>query len=149
MFCQEMANPQVRPHLFFYPEDAGKTVNEYRQAAHWRTEVAPSRATPMAIVDGHHYYVYEPCLLRDGRACVPVRWFMRNNQLLATAWVLRAVTSQHQNSWIAEEYNTIEISHSDLLLPLIAWDSTPATVGMPRPSQLAGMCANKHSIHHL
>ena len=119
-------------------------MNEYRQAAHWCTEVAPSRATPMAVMDGHHYYIYEPCLLHDGRVCVPVRWFMRNDQLLATAWVLRAVTGQHQNYWIAEEYNMIEISRSDLLLLSVAWDSTPATVGMPHPSQLAGMYGSNH-----
>jgi hypothetical protein len=144
-----MANPQVRPRLFFYPEDAGKVVNEYRQAAHWRTEVAPSQAAPMAAMDGHHYFVYEPCLLRDGRACVPVRWFTRNGQLLAMAWVLRAATIRHQNCWIAEEYNVIEVSRSELLLPSVAWDSTPATVGMPHPSQLAGTCAEQVSIHYL
>jgi len=138
-----MANPQVRPHLRFYPEDSGRTVNEYYQAAHWRVEVAPSQLTPMAVIDGQHYYIYEPCLLRDRRACVPIRWFTRKEQLFAMAWVLRVVTLQHRDHWVAEEYNAIEVSQSDLLLPLVAWNSTPITIGMPEPTQLVGMCEYK------
>lgn len=142
-----MANPQVRPHLRFYPEDSGKTVNEYYQAAHWWTEVSPSQSTPMAVMGGQHYYIYEPCLLRDGRACVPVRWFTREGQLFATAWVLRAVDNPH-SCWVAEEYNAIEVSHHDLLLPPAAWDSTPITAGMPRPTELTGMCEYGSLICH-
>ena len=143
-----MANPQVRPHLHFYPEDSGVVVNEYYQAAHWRTEVAPSKLTPMAVIDGQQYYLYEPCLLRDRSACVPVRWFMRKDQLFATAWVLRAVTGQHEDHWVAEEYNVVEASHANLLLPLSAWDSTPATAGMPRPTQIIGKCKCKLLVRH-
>ena len=120
-------------------------VNEYYQAAHWCTEVAPSQSTPMAVIGGQHYYIYEPCLLHDGRVCVPVRWFMRKGQLFGVAWVLRVVAEQ----WIAEEYNAIEVSHCNLLLPLVAWGSTPLTTRMPQPTQLAGMCEDWPLIHYL
>ena len=55
------------------------------------------------------------------------------------AWVLRAVAGSC-DYWVAEEYNAIEISHRDLLIPSVAWDSTPITVGMPRPTELTGRC---------
>ena len=126
-----MANPHVCPHLHFYPEDSGVTVNKYYQAVHWQTEVAASKLTPMAVIDGYHYYVYEPTLLCSRRVCVTVWWFMRNKQLFATAWILHAMVGQHHHCWIAEEYNEIEVTHSDFLLPLTTQDSMPATAGMP------------------
>ncbi|THH28853.1 hypothetical protein EUX98_g5331 [Antrodiella citrinella] len=67
IIAQEMANPRVRPHLQFYPEDNGKSVNEYWQASHWREEADPSKLTPLAIIGSQHFFVFEPCLLRDGR----------------------------------------------------------------------------------
>ncbi|KAH9007410.1 hypothetical protein EDB83DRAFT_2236503, partial [Lactarius deliciosus] len=50
IICQEMANPRVRPYLRFYPEDAGKTVNEYWHAAHWHEVADSSLVTPMAVI---------------------------------------------------------------------------------------------------
>jgi hypothetical protein len=75
-----MANPRVRPHLHFYAEDNGASVNEYYQASHWRESARDPelihlshqiRLTPMAVICGVHYYLYEPCLLKDGTACMP------------------------------------------------------------------------------
>jgi len=86
-----MGNPRVRPHLRFYPEDAGKRVDEYWQASHWREEVDPDRLTPMAIIHEQRFFVYEPSLLLNGVVCMPTRWFVRNGKLVAKAWTLHAV----------------------------------------------------------
>ncbi|KAK6977422.1 hypothetical protein R3P38DRAFT_3334959 [Favolaschia claudopus] len=39
MIAQEMANPRVRPHLHFYPEDSGTKLSEARQAQRWLHEL--------------------------------------------------------------------------------------------------------------
>ncbi|KAJ7844241.1 hypothetical protein B0H14DRAFT_2585305 [Mycena olivaceomarginata] len=40
IIAQEMANPNVRPHLSFYPEDSGKKLSEARQGERWLKEPA-------------------------------------------------------------------------------------------------------------
>ena len=65
-------------------------------------------------------------------------------ELCAITWVLRVVTGRGQGSWVAEEYNMIEVSHTDFLISSVAWDSTPATAQMPQPTQIIGMCEYRH-----
>ncbi|KAH9044117.1 hypothetical protein EDB83DRAFT_2507524 [Lactarius deliciosus] len=66
IICQEMANPRVHPYLRFYPEDAGKTVNEYWHAAHWHEVADSSLVTPMAVINNTHFFVDEPAVLTNG-----------------------------------------------------------------------------------
>lgn len=60
-----MANPKVRPHLRFYPEDTGNSVSEYYQAQHWRELDDPIKLTPMARINNQDFFLYEPCILVD------------------------------------------------------------------------------------
>ena len=134
-----MANPRVRPHLRFYPEDAGKLVSEYYQAAHWRQmdDNNPYKFTPMAVVGTLHYYIYEPCVLCDGRVCVPYEWFYRNNQLKGNAWMMHPMNGR--DGWIVEEYNKVEISSGDLLVNFSNWDSTVITQSLPKATNIHGI----------
>ncbi|EED83930.1 predicted protein [Postia placenta Mad-698-R] len=67
IISQEMANPRVRPHLHFYPEDRGeRPLSEARQASRWLNEIPHDLLTPMARVRHHDYYIYEPAMLVDG-----------------------------------------------------------------------------------
>ncbi|EED83857.1 predicted protein [Postia placenta Mad-698-R] len=67
IIAQEMANPRVRPHLHFYPEDHGeRPLAEARQAARWLHEMPNELLTPMARVRNQDYYIYEPAMLVNG-----------------------------------------------------------------------------------
>ncbi|KAF9808715.1 hypothetical protein IEO21_07777 [Rhodonia placenta] len=67
IIAQEMANPRVRPHLHFYPEDRGeRPLAEARQAARWLHEMPNELLTPMARVRNQDYYIYEPAMLVNG-----------------------------------------------------------------------------------
>ncbi|KAE9383713.1 hypothetical protein BT96DRAFT_772206, partial [Gymnopus androsaceus JB14] len=66
IIAQEMANPEVRPKLHFYPEDSGEHLSEARQAERWLHEAPDDLLTPMARIRDQDYYIYEPAMLSDG-----------------------------------------------------------------------------------
>ena len=134
-----MANPHVRPHLHFYPEDSGKTVNEYWQAKHWREEVDAERLTPMAEIQNHHFFTFEPSLLNDGSVCMPVRWFHRAGVVFAMAWTMHQVPSADGGSWVVEEYNQIEVPQGRFLVPFNEWDKYFSTRGLPHAKNISGI----------
>lgn len=138
IITQEMANPHVRPHLRFYPEDSAKVVNEYWQAKHWREEVDADRLTPMAEIKNQHFFTFEPCLLDDGSVCMPVRWFHRAGVLFAQAWTLRQVFSADRGSWVVEEYNQIEVPQGKFLVPFDKWDTSFSTRHLPHAKNISG-----------
>lgn len=116
-----MANPRVRPHLHFYPEDAGKTVNEYWHARHWHEVADPSLVTPMAVVNNAHFFVYEPTVLANGHVVIPYRWFLRDGSIAARAWPLRAVKHRSDVGWIVEEFKTVTVFQRELSIPFGSW----------------------------
>ncbi|KAF8885562.1 hypothetical protein CPB84DRAFT_1666965, partial [Gymnopilus junonius] len=65
ILAQEMANPEVRPHLWTYPEDAGPNLSEARQASRWLHEIRPEDTTPMIRLKDIDYYIFEPTMLTD------------------------------------------------------------------------------------
>ncbi len=73
-----MANPHVRPHLLFYPEDAGNHLSEAQQANQWLNEIPNEDLVPMARIDGEDYYLFEPTMLYghpEESFCIPFCWF--------------------------------------------------------------------------
>lgn len=83
-----MANPLVRPHLRFYPEEAGNKLNQTWQADRWLKDMDPDNLTPMIRITSptlvatqdrifEDFFVFEPIYLRDGSACIVERWFTR------------------------------------------------------------------------
>ncbi|KAG6808221.1 hypothetical protein H0H92_004980 [Tricholoma furcatifolium] len=95
IIAQEMANPNIRPHLHFYPEDAGRILSEAWQASRWRTEVDPSLLTPMFRIHNQDFYVDEISLLQGHRACMPCRWFTRDGEMMGLAWRALPHSSGH------------------------------------------------------
>ncbi|KAF9064354.1 hypothetical protein BDP27DRAFT_1177512, partial [Rhodocollybia butyracea] len=61
--AQEMSNPQVCPHLSFYPEDAPRKLSEARQFSHWVNEIPEDELGPMAQLQNGDYYIFEPAML--------------------------------------------------------------------------------------
>jgi hypothetical protein len=116
-----MANPRIRPHLHFYPEDAGDTVNEYWHARHWHEVADPSLVTPMAVVNNIRFFVYEPIILTNGRVVLPHRWFLRGGSIATRAWPLRAVKHGNDVGWIVEEFRMVIVNQGELLIPFGSW----------------------------
>ena len=101
-----MANPRVRPHLHFYPEDTGGHIlGEARQAAKWLTETPHELLTPMLRLGERDFYIHEPAMLGDGRVCMPVRWFNRvvrdgaERVWYAKCWRMEVVEDASRNGW--------------------------------------------------
>ncbi|KAI9430425.1 hypothetical protein H4582DRAFT_2113848 [Lactarius indigo] len=113
IISQEMANPLVRPHLHFYPEDAGKMVSEYWHGRHWHDNADPAVVTPMAVIDGLHFFVHEPCFLANGHAIMP-------------------------SGWVVEEYTTIVVPQDEFLIPFNTWDSSQFASGLPSARSIVG-----------
>ncbi|KAF9494386.1 hypothetical protein BDN71DRAFT_1563932 [Pleurotus eryngii] len=115
IIAQEMANPRVRPHLAFYPEDAGQRLSEARQAARWLHEAPGDQLTPMARIGSKDFYVYEPAMLTDGSICMPSRWFLRGGTLFAKCWSLLPIDLEHGGSWRVVMRNDFEVSERQFL----------------------------------
>ncbi|KAJ3767096.1 hypothetical protein FB446DRAFT_822496, partial [Lentinula raphanica] len=93
IIAQEMSNPRVRPKLHFYPEDSGHHLSQARQAQRWLNEAPNELLTPMARIDKHDFFIYEPAMLMNGSWCIPVRWFSRHDILYARCWHMAPVVS--------------------------------------------------------
>ncbi|KAF8574169.1 hypothetical protein K439DRAFT_1316140, partial [Ramaria rubella] len=76
---QDMANPLVRPHMVFYPEDAGGESSQAWHGEKWLRHVSDELLTPMVkhTGTGHHFYVWELMECLDGTYFIPKRWFIK------------------------------------------------------------------------
>jgi hypothetical protein len=139
IFRQEMANPKVRPHLKFYPEDSKKHISEARQARRWLYEVADDEITPMARLGQQDYYIHEPAMLRDGKCCMPVRWFTVGELLFAKCWKMEAVSSDIGQGWRIVQHNDYSVPHTEFLktFPELCEDAD-SRYGLPHPSRIIG-----------
>lgn len=133
-----MANPRVRPHLRFYPEDSGKRVDEYWQARHWHDEVDPDRLTPMVRMHGQTFYIYEPALLQDGTVCMPTRWFVRDGKFVAKAWSMHPTVSDSSSGWVIDEFDDMEVQQDTFVVGYELWNCTSSTQDLPAATQLIG-----------
>jgi hypothetical protein len=77
MLIQEMSNPQVWPHLHFFPEVTSRVSQEW-QSSKWLDELDPLKLTPMVRKDlgggiFKDYFTFEPTMLHDNTVCIPTR----------------------------------------------------------------------------
>ncbi|KAH8101156.1 hypothetical protein BXZ70DRAFT_892067 [Cristinia sonorae] len=119
IIAQEMANPKVRPHLRFYPEDTGDVkLTEGRQGARWLKEMPDELLTPMARLGTQDYFIHEPALLRSGLVCMPVRWFTREEngrqEIYAKCWEMHPINTELSSGWrVVKKDETLE--HPELM----------------------------------
>lgn len=128
-----MSNPEVRQRLHFYPEDTGKHISEARQAAHWLDELPLEEKTPMVRVKKDDYYIFEPTMLTDGTTCVPFRWFTRNGNFVARAWLLEAVG---ETGWIVHQDVELDVQESRLLKNFPNFIKDHKNYGVSHPSHI-------------
>ncbi|THU99664.1 hypothetical protein K435DRAFT_818510 [Dendrothele bispora CBS 962.96] len=136
IIAQEMANPQVREHLKFYPEDSGKKLSEARQAQRWLEEIPDELLTPMARIRGHDFYIHEPAMLTDGTCCIPVWWFECNNVLFAKCWLMEAVVMDHVRGWNVIKCSNFEVPTSKFLKNFIDFRDDAVHYDLPSPTTL-------------
>jgi hypothetical protein len=113
-----MANPKVRPYLSFLPEDSGSRLSEARQNQRWLNEMDPDHLTPMVRVGtDRDYYVFEPALLKNGEAVIPVRWFTWHGDIYALVWKMESVVSDSGGGgWIVRENVQSRVALTDFSL---------------------------------
>ncbi len=139
-----MSNPQIRPLLEFYPEDAGKHLSEARQAARWLNEAPDDQLTPMLRVrHGEDYYIHEPMMLRDGVVCMPYRWFKRKGKHFARCWQMQTCVSETQAVWRVLKVDGYEVSEDDLLknFPELCKDAEQI-YNLPHPAMIDSKLAS-------
>ncbi|KAI0313183.1 hypothetical protein OF83DRAFT_1040828, partial [Amylostereum chailletii] len=61
--AQELANPRVRPHLRFVPEDAGGCLKEAWQARRWLHELDTDLTTQNYWHGSYNFFLFEPSML--------------------------------------------------------------------------------------
>lgn len=118
MHLKEMANPYVRPHLHFFPEDSGKSLGNAYEAQCWLKEMDEELLTPVVTLGSQKFYVFEPTILTDQTCCIPTRWFKRADQLFSKAWKLRRQTFLGREYWVALEHEQFEFPISKLAVSL-------------------------------
>jgi hypothetical protein len=135
-----MANPKVRPHLKFYPEDSKKCISEAQQACRWLYEVADDEITPMACFGQQDYYIHKPAMLRNGECCMPVRWFTIGKLLFAKCWKMEALSSDIGQGWCIVQCNDYSVPLAEFLktFPELC-DDADSHYGLPHPSRIIGL----------
>lgn len=134
-----MANPRVRPHLSFYPERTGVTLSEARQATRWLHKAPNDQLTPMVRLGLQDFYIHEPTMLRDGRCCIPVRWFIEGDVLFAKCWEMIPVSTDADQGWRVIQHAEFIVSQNNLLknFPELCEDAE-SKYSLPHPSRITG-----------
>jgi hypothetical protein len=136
---QEMANPKVRPHLQFYPEDNKKKVTEARHANRWLNEMVGEEISPMARLGQQDYYTYEPAMLRNGECVIPVRWFKVGEILFAKCWKMVALATDIGQSWRVIQVDDYTVPCTEFLktFPELI-DDANSLYDLPSPTEIFG-----------
>ena len=92
-------------------------MSEYWQAKHWHESADPNLVTPLAIINGHSFFMFEPCLLTNGHAVIPYCWFVRGKSIIARVWPLCLVRYDDGAGWMVEGFKIDIISQDELLVP--------------------------------
>ncbi|KAI0675222.1 hypothetical protein C8Q78DRAFT_528402 [Trametes maxima] len=77
----DMANPEVRRHLVFYPEEPVNGSSELRHSWKWFQGLPDEKLTPMWAYRGVHFYIGEAAELVNGDVVIPLRWFVREGAM--------------------------------------------------------------------
>lgn len=137
---QEIANPKVRPHLRFFPEDCGGQLSEAYQARRWLRELDPGLTTPMIRHKNQDFYIFEPTIVRQNKVCMPIRWFSRGNKMFAYAWQMEP--SFAGNGWVVREDQVVEIDSEQLVTAFPSFRSSYGHLKLPNPENIIGCVLN-------
>ncbi|THV06317.1 hypothetical protein K435DRAFT_645468 [Dendrothele bispora CBS 962.96] len=138
---RQFANPEVAPHINFYPEETDGPISEVWQAERWR-EFDPSQLTPMYSMNGKQFYVNEVAMLQDNRLVIPLLWVKRHGVLCANChtvdiaqdgkWTQNTTIESIQASNFDANYLDIIELMSDKTIP---WKDPTSVPEMPNPQR--------------
>ena len=133
-----MANPKVRPHLVFFPEDSGDNLLSAHQGRRWLSDLDPALTSPMIRQSGQDFYIFEPAVLFDQTYCIPIRWFRRGKEYFAMAWRIHPVQHQSGLGWVVHEYEEFEIAACVLTVSFTYFIASFQRRGVPDPRIMLG-----------
>ena len=110
-----MANPNVRPHLKFFPEDANGFMSDAVHGSRWMHELDTDLLTPMVRHNEQDFFVLEPSAIIDQTICMPFRWFTKSDQIFAQAWKMKQVSDGPTFGWHVVQYEVFEIPLSEFI----------------------------------
>lgn len=146
---REVANPNVRKHLRFYPEDSYPRLAEARQAERWLHEVDPLYAGVMARQEssGQDFHVYEPALanvdaLGTLAPVIPVRFFLRNDRMVVKAHLL--CVTDDKSAYVIDGSACMDIPLENFLLSFPRLMESHGRYGLPSPMNITGMSISYH-----
>ncbi|KAH6876645.1 hypothetical protein BKA70DRAFT_1128177 [Coprinopsis sp. MPI-PUGE-AT-0042] len=139
LLSQELSNPLVREHLWFYPEDTGKRLEEARQGTRWLHEAPHEYMTPMVRVGAQDFYTFEPAMLDQDTFCIPFRWFIRDNQMYGNCWRMTREGDgpnlpPGEQGWRVWSDDTLVVAAQDLTMNFERLCSAHKTYHVPHPS---------------
>jgi hypothetical protein len=84
MHKQDMANPQIRPLMQFYPEDCGPAMSEVWHGKKWLRDAPDDVLTPMVRVNGSvDYFIHELVYCEEKEWFIPERFFIKHGEMWA------------------------------------------------------------------
>ena len=97
---QDFANPQITPHMHFYPEETVGPISEVWQAERWK-EFKPSELTPMDSRGLRQFFIEEVAQLSLGEYVIPHDWVIRNGELTSRCSTVSVtpVSNSFQSFW--------------------------------------------------
>ncbi|KAF7975494.1 hypothetical protein HWV62_9415 [Athelia sp. TMB] len=137
----EFANPEVRPHIRTFAEEAHGFLEQTYHASRWLTEVNSNFAAPMVrAADGQDYFVHEPALARTRPGQVnpvlPTRWYLRDGKHWAKAHPL--ITSHDGTTFDIIGSICLEIPLTDFQVSMQRLEHSYTYHELPPPHRLKG-----------
>ncbi|KIY71216.1 hypothetical protein CYLTODRAFT_487432 [Cylindrobasidium torrendii FP15055 ss-10] len=137
---QEMSNPNVRPHLHFWPEDNKKGVSEARQASRWMHEMPDDLAPPMirTTVTKKDFYTFEPSvILGERKYCIPRRWIVRDGVFWAKCSTIVPDQRGDGGWWVLSD--DFEVPEQHFLLTFPEFCAKHEQYNVPTPTRIFGV----------
>lgn len=143
-----------------YPSDRGGVVEEANEAEAWRFEVDDAFLTPMARINGQDFYVFEPCMLRDGTVVMPHRWFTCPSQnkeevdghMFVKIWrLVEFRTAAGVTGWRVLAFGDLEVDSDMLFTAFPVFIESSQRYKVPDPRVIIGESVNTvdEVLHYL
>ncbi|KAH8913599.1 hypothetical protein BT69DRAFT_1344369 [Atractiella rhizophila] len=82
MIAEAIANPLIRQHLTFLPENTPNQLQEIYQAEKWLEELSPHLLTPCVQYRSSLFFTDEVTELEGSRYFIVSRWILQNSEIV-------------------------------------------------------------------
>lgn len=122
-------------------------MEEANEAEAWRLEVDNEFLTPMARIAGQDFYIFEPCMLRDGTVVMPHRWFTRpskekeeldGHKFVKIRRLVEMQTAAGVTGWRVLAFRDLEVDSDMLFTSFLAFIESFERYNVPDPRSIIG-----------